>query len=172
MTTTRLFTVGDAAELCALFVANRDFLRPFQPTRTEEFFTVTQQEERLRSSLAAYESGASVPLAIQDADGAIVGALTVNGITRGALLSAALGYWVSEDANGRGFATAAVGEAIRLAFDELGLHRLQAETLLDNVRSQRVLAKHGFEQFGVATQYLRLDGLWQDHAMFQLINSD
>ena len=51
--------------------------------------------------------------------------------------------------NGRGLATAAVRDMIRVAFDELGLHRIQAGTLLHNIGSQRVLERNGFVRFGV-----------------------
>jgi hypothetical protein len=41
--------------------------------------------------------------------------------------------------NGRGLATSAVGQGTETAFGELGLHRLEAATLVDNIASQRVL---------------------------------
>jgi ribosomal-protein-alanine N-acetyltransferase len=49
------------------------------------------------------------------------------------------------------------------------LHRLQAATLLHNSGSQRVLADNGFERIGIAPQYLRIAGEWQDHLLFQLL---
>ena len=57
-----------------------------------------------------------------------------------------------------------------LAFDDLGLHRVQAETLPDNVRSQRVLARNGFVRYGLAPQYLTIAGRWQDFEMYQLLS--
>jgi ribosomal-protein-alanine N-acetyltransferase len=48
----------------------------------------------------------------------------------------------------------------------------EAATLLDNVRSQRVLERSGFVRFGVAPAYLKIAGRWQDHAMYQIVNSD
>jgi ribosomal-protein-alanine N-acetyltransferase len=59
---------------------------------------------------------------------------------------------------------------VSLAFDELGLHRVEAGTLLHNVRSQRVLERNGFVRFGVAPSYLRIAGQWRDHALFQRLN--
>ena len=64
-------------------------------------------------------------------------------------------------------------EAVRrmtaLAFDELGLHRVQAETLVHNTRSQQVLHRVGFTRYGLAPQYLKIAGRWQDHVMYQLL---
>jgi [ribosomal protein S5]-alanine N-acetyltransferase len=56
-----------------------------------------------------------------------------------------------------------------VAFEELGLHRVQAATLLDNVRSQRVLERNGFVRFGVAPTYLNISGRWQDHALYRVV---
>jgi ribosomal-protein-alanine N-acetyltransferase len=105
-----------------------------------------------------------------DADGAICGRINLNSIIRGAFQSASVGYWVSESYAGRGLASAAVAEVIGIAFKQLGLHRLEAGTLLHNTPSQRVLARNGFRPFAVAEAYLRIAGKWQDHILFQLLS--
>ncbi|WP_369826681.1 GNAT family N-acetyltransferase [Cryobacterium sp. Y11] len=56
-----------------------------------------------------------------------------------------------------------------LAFNELGLHRVLAETLILNVRSQRVLERVGCVRYGTAPEYLKIAGRWQDHLMYQLL---
>ena len=98
--------------------------------------------------------------------------ISLNGITRGAFQSASVGYWVSQSSNGRGLASAAVAEVVGLAFRGLGLHRLQAETLLHNAPSQRVLIRNGFRPFAVAPSYLKIAGEWQDHVLFHLLASN
>ena len=96
-------------------------------------------------------------------------AVSVTNIVRGPFRSANLGYAVAREVNGRGITTHAVGEVCRWAFTEAGLHRLEAGTLLDNHASQRVLAKNGFEQIGIARNYLFIDGEWRDHILFQRV---
>jgi ribosomal-protein-alanine N-acetyltransferase len=49
------------------------------------------------------------------------------------------------------------------------MHRLEAGTLVDNVASQRVLEKNGFERIGLARAYLRIAGAWRDHILFQRV---
>ena len=56
-----------------------------------------------------------------------------------------------------------------MARDELGLHRIEASTLLHNVASQRVLQKAGFQQIGMAPRYLQIAGKWQDHNLYQVV---
>jgi ribosomal-protein-alanine N-acetyltransferase len=74
---------------------------------------------------------------------------------------------VAERLGGRGLATGAVAEVVGIAFGELGLHRLEAATLVDNRPSQRVLEKNRFDRIGLARRYLEIAGEWRDHLLFQ-----
>ncbi len=58
------------------------------------------------------------------------------------------------------------------AFRELGLHRVQAETLPENTASQRALERNGFARYGFAPKYIRIAGEWRDHVMFQVLAPD
>jgi [ribosomal protein S5]-alanine N-acetyltransferase len=167
---TRLVTEDDAPVLAELLRVNRDFLAPWEPIRDDYNYTVEGQRATIRSALERYGQGTTVPSVILDEEGRVAGRITLNDIVRGPFQSCHLGYWLSAAANGRGLASAAVRDIIRVAFEEQGLHRIQAGTLLHNVRSQRVLERNGFVRFGVAPAYLKIAGEWQDHALYQLVN--
>jgi ribosomal-protein-alanine N-acetyltransferase len=167
---TRLISLDDAPVLAAMLRDNRDFMAPFEPARAEANFTDSGQLALIRDLLARHERGQTLPHVILDEDGSVVGRITLNEIVRGPFQSCSLGYWVAASANGRGLATAAVRDIVRVAFEDLGLHRIQAGTLPGNVRSQRVLESNGFVRFGLAPAYLRIAGRWQDHVLFQLLN--
>ena len=170
MPVTRLVTEDDAPVLAELLRVNRDFLAPWEPIRDDYIYTVEGQRGTIRSALERYGQGITVPSVILDEEGRVAGRITLNDIVRGPFQSCHLGYWLSAAANGRGLASAAVRDIIRVAFEEQGLHRIQAGTLLHNVRSQRVLERNGFVRFGVAPAYLKIAGEWQDHALYQLVN--
>ncbi len=170
MRTTRLVTLADAGEITEMVRANREFLAPWEPSRDDDWFTTERQRDGIRALLVEHDRGTCLPHVILDEDGRLVGRITLSGIVRGPFQSGSLGYFVSAEANGRGRATAAVGRMVRLAFDEFGLHRVQAGTLLHNVRSQRVLRRNGFVPFGVAPAYLQIAGEWQDHVLFQRVS--
>jgi [ribosomal protein S5]-alanine N-acetyltransferase len=89
---------------------------------------------------------------VLDEDGAVAGSISLENIVRGAAQSATLGYWVDEQRNGRGLATRAVAAALAEAFGALDLHRVQAPVKVDNVASQRVLAKNAFERIGAGAR--------------------
>jgi len=167
----RLLARDDAGLLASAYVKNRDHLSPWDPERSEGFFTTPWQEGITAQQLAGHGAGASLPLVLAT-EGAIVGRITLSGIVRGAFESASLGYWIDQDFTGRQLASAAVDRVVDIARDDLGLHRLQAETLLHNPASQRVLQKAGFECIGLASRYLRIAGEWQDHKLFQKILHD
>jgi [ribosomal protein S5]-alanine N-acetyltransferase len=169
MGATRLVTLDDVPVVAALYRANRDFLAPWEPVRDDEFYTETGQQVVIEQTLERYAAGTCVPHVILDHSGQVAGRINLNDIVRGAFHSCNLGYWVSAAANGRGLATAAVGEMARLAFGSFGLHRVQAATLLHNAASQRVLERNGFVRIGMAPAYLNIAGRWQDHLLFQLI---
>ncbi len=168
--TTRLLRLEDAPALLQALIDNRRFLEPWDPVREDDFFTLRTQQDLVGRALEAYENDTTLPLVIVDERGDLAGRLTLSGITRGAFQSAAMGYWVRADRNSRGLATAAVAEAVQQAFGELALHRVQAETLLHNIASQRVLDKNGFHAFGMAPKYLKIAGRWQDHVLYQRLS--
>jgi ribosomal-protein-alanine N-acetyltransferase len=164
----RLVQSTDAIALAAAFQANRVHLSPWEPVRSEEFYTAPGQRRAIENRLTEFESGTAVPLVLATEE-TVVGLLTLSSIVRGALQNAHVGYWVDERAQGAGLMTAAVGAAVSIAKDDLELHRLEAATLLHNTASQRVLEKNGFESYGTARAYLQIAGHWQDHRMFQRI---
>jgi [ribosomal protein S5]-alanine N-acetyltransferase len=169
---TRLVTLDDAPVLADMLRRDREFLAPWEPVRSEEWFTEAGQRVAIAEVLALHERGAAVPHVVLDAGGDVAGRITLNNVVRGAFQSCSVGYWVAADRNGQGLATRAVAEMTRVAFEDVGLHRVEAGTLLHNAASQRVLERNGFERIGVAPRYLRIAGRWQDHVLFQVLDHD
>lgn len=159
---------SDAESLTAAFRLNRQHLAPWEPVRTELFYTVEGQREVTARQRAELEAGTALPMVLARGD-EILGMVTLSSIVRGAFQNAHVGYWIDQASQRRGVMTAAVGAAIDVARDMLGLHRLEAATLVHNIASQRVLENNGFEAYGTARAYFRIAGQWQDHRMYQRI---
>ncbi|KRC60855.1 acetyltransferase [Agromyces sp. Root81] len=156
---------GDGPALAAAYLRNREHLAPWEPSRSEEFFDVETHRRDVEAAITRLEAGLAVPFVITDGD-EIIGRMNLSDIVRGAFQNANLGYWVDGRYNGRGIATMAVGLAVHAARG-IGLHRVQAGTLVHNAASQAVLAHNGFERFGLARRYLRIAGEWRDHVLFE-----
>ena len=81
-----------------------------------------------------------------------------------------IGYWVARDARGRGTCTRALRLLAGHGLEELELQRLELITDPDNLASQRVAEKVGFQREGVLRAHLRHpDGRIRDAVMFSLL---
>jgi ribosomal-protein-alanine N-acetyltransferase len=170
----RRLDAGDAVAMLDLRLRNREFFKPYEPLRDASFFTRQGQSTALADDVARWERGDSYGFAILDrtAGDELAGWVTIANVVRGAWQNATIGYAVDESANGRGLATDAVGLAVRFAFEEAGLHRIQAAVLPVNARSARVLEKNGFRREGHARRYLQIAGVWADHDLYAITRED
>jgi RimJ/RimL family protein N-acetyltransferase len=81
-----------------------------------------------------------------------------------------IGYWVAAPARGQGTCTRALRLLARHGLEQLELQRLELITDPDNLASQRVAEKVGFEREGVLRAHLRHpDGRIRDSVMFSLL---
>jgi ribosomal-protein-alanine N-acetyltransferase len=158
--------LDDAPALAALHTEDREFLRRWDPVRPDAFYTADGQRRAIAATLEQCADGRSAASVILDRD-TVAGTVNLFGILRGPLQSAVLGYWVAQRAAGRGIATEAVAHALRLAFDDLGLHRIDAFAREENAGSCRVLEKNGFRRAGMSYRHVHIDGRWRDDVFFQ-----
>ncbi|MFT4675971.1 MAG: ribosomal-protein-alanine N-acetyltransferase [Reinekea sp.] len=103
-------------------------------------------------------------------DEQLIGIIGISQIVRSASQAAYLGYNIAEAQQGKGYMTEALTGAIELAFGPLNLHRLMANYRPANLASGRVLAKLGFAREGFASDYLMVNGRWEDHILTALTN--
>jgi ribosomal-protein-alanine N-acetyltransferase len=96
-------------------------------------------------------------------DGRIVGFVNISQIIRGRLQSGFVGYGGVAGETGKGYMTEAIGLAVRRAFTELGLHRLEANIQPGNATSVALVRRCGFELEGFSPRYLKVGGQWRDH---------
>ncbi|MGW4230291.1 GNAT family N-acetyltransferase [Streptomyces sp. NPDC004980] len=104
-------------------------------------------------------------------DGTPVGhiALSDQNIVNG---TAQIELMLAPEARGLGHGTAAVDALVDLAFGELPLHRLTAETHTDNASALAVLAKAGFVHEGVSRSACLHRGRRHDLAVLSLLRPE
>jgi len=169
----RLLTPEDADALTELLRANRGFLTPWDPLRPDAYWTAPWQRAQLEEGARDAEAGVAYAFGIYDrTDGALSGRIALNNIVRKAWQSATLGYWVDETHNARGLATDAARLIVAFAFEQAGLHRVQAAVMPRNIRSVRVLEKTGFRYEGLSERYLLINGSWEDHRIYAITSED
>ncbi|XP_054822640.1 uncharacterized protein LOC129320962 [Prosopis cineraria] len=87
--------------------------------------------------------------------------------------SAELGYVLGSKYWGKGIATKVVKQVMEMAFVELpDLERLEALVDVENVASQRVLEKAGFQREGILRKFLFMKGKSRDMVMFSVISDE
>ncbi|MFB5269123.1 GNAT family N-acetyltransferase [Paenibacillus enshidis] len=169
----RPLRLEDAQALLELRCANKDFLAPFEPLREESFFTLAGQQQFLMQRIQSEESGSGCLFGIFALeDERLAGTIAISNIVRGVAQYADVGYMMAQQEQGKGHMTAAIQLIVQYSFKALGLHRLQAATLLHNKGSQRVLQKAGFQEEGIARKMLCINGEWQDHRRYALLAED
>ena len=100
---------------------------------------------------------------IVEADGELAGAINLTHIVLGALRSGYLGYFAFQGFEGRGLMTQGLNGVIRLAFKDLGLHRVEANIQPGNLASIALARRCGFALEGYSPRYLKIAGRWRDH---------
>lgn len=161
---------SDSTAVGEAYRRNREHLAPWDPDRPESFWSDEGQAEDVARQVAAAEEGRTFSYLMVHED-QVVGRGMITNIVRAHMLSAVVGYWIDHGHQGRGLATAMTGFLVQEA-TEIGLHRLEAGTMIENVASQRVLERSGFTRIGVAEKLLYIQGEWRDHVLFQRILHD
>ncbi len=155
-----------APQVLRFYEENRAHLDRWDPPRPHDFYTETYWHIRLaqqRDACAARARFKFYARLADDPDGVVVGTTSLDNVVWGPLMACTLGYAVHHRFVGRGFAREAAAEAVRFAFDDLGLHRVAAGYDPTNERSARVLDALGFAIEGFARRYLFVGGAWRDH---------
>jgi ribosomal-protein-alanine N-acetyltransferase len=164
---------GDWQEWADLRETSRDFLVPWEPTWPFEALTRSAFRRRVRAYDREWQQGTGYSfLVVRREDGALLGGVTLSNLRRGVSQTANLGYWIGERHARQGYMAEALGGMLDFAFDDLGLHRVEAACLPSNVASKALLARHGFREEGYARQYLRINGQWQDHVLFAMLREE
>ena len=168
----RPLKAGDWDQWRDVRVRSRDWLEPWEPlgepgaadpvTDAEAFKARCGAWERQRHFDAAYGFGIFLR------KGKFIGEVSIGSVQRGPFQSANVGYWIDEDHAGKGYMPEAVALVLRYAFEELGLHRVEAAIVPRNLPSRRVAEKLGLRNEGTAQRFLQIQGAYEDHIRYAI----
>jgi ribosomal-protein-alanine N-acetyltransferase len=165
--------MGDYAAWAELRALSRHHLTIWEPQWARDELSRSAFRRRLRQyQRELREDQGYAFLIFRSADATLLGGLSISNVRRGVAQAASIGYWIGVPYIRRGHMSDAVKACLPVAFNTLGLHRLEAACLPHNVPSQRVLEKAGFKREGMARRYLKINGVWQDHDLFALLQDD
>jgi ribosomal-protein-alanine N-acetyltransferase len=117
--------------------------------------------------MSAHENAAF--LVFRHADDCLVGVFNITNIVRGAFQSGYLGYYVFASHERQGLMSKGLEAVVRFAFQNLKLHRLEANIQPTNVASIALVKTCGFLQEGYSPRYLKINGRWRDHERWAIL---
>ena len=143
VTDIRLITIDDAGAIAEHIRRDRETKGRWEPDWPPDYYTLDGQRRRIERMLARHRDGESWPGVIV-AGQTVIGQMTVQEILQRAWRKASIGYWVGTPYQGQGHATRAVDLVVQLMTRELGLHRAEAFTQIENTASQLRAAQEPF----------------------------
>jgi len=125
----------------------------------------------LKKQTLAHKSEKNISYAIFY-KGEFCGFVMAMDIVRGITHSAYLGYIILNQFWGKGIATIAIEKFFKIAFTELGLHRLQAGIEPQNKRSLKVAKKLKMRREGISKRIIYLRDDWQDLIQYAITSEE
>lgn len=160
-------------EVLEFYKRNIDFLKEWEPIRTNDFYKIGVHRLNLRNDMLKNEKNELFRFWIfKKGEKKILGTVALSNIVYGIFMSCHLGYKFDKDEIGKGYAVEAVKKVIEYGFDELKLHRIEANIMPKNEKSLNLVKKLGFEKEGLAKKYLKINGKWEDHFHMVKFNCD
>lgn len=163
----------DASLVLDYYRRNCQFLGPWEPVREASFYTLQCQEAMLEMEAKKIKSGDSARLWLIKQDEykkRVIGNFGFANIVRGVFQSCHLGYKLDKDETGHGYMTEALTQGIQIAFQDMNLHRIEANIIPRNHASRQLVNRLGFYEEGLAPKYLQINGIWEDHIHYSLIS--
>ena len=171
----RPLIADDFAQWREVRTFNEQWLTKWEPARLNGQPDVVRSRQAFASRCAARQRerqlGTGYGFGVF-VDNRLAGEMNVSAIQRGPFQNAYVGYWIDERFAGQEYTPEALVVAMRFAFEELGLHRLQIAIIPRNRPSRRVVEKLGLRLEGMAERYLEINGIWEDHLRYAITSED
>ena len=169
----RTFQEQDAHSLTELVRNNKYFWSTYEPLHRQEYYTIETQYKKILESIHLMQLKREFSFGIyMKTTSQLIGHISLYAIKRLPYLSGFVGYSVDEKFVGQGIATEAVRLILKFAFVDVHLHRVEAYVSPKNIPSVKVLEKAGLVREGVLRQLLYINGVWEDHYMYAMLQED
>lgn len=147
------------------------FLTPWEPTRSEGYYSLETCLLRVREMRRDFLEDKGVVLCfLSPNEDKMLAYSNYSNFIRGICQVCNLGYSLRESEQGKGIMHETLSVGLGYVQKELNISRIQASYMPRNVRSASVLQRIGFEKEGIARDYLKINGVWEDHILTALIS--
>lgn len=147
---------------------SRNFLTPWEPTWQIGEHTLKRYIRLIIIYSRRRRRDTQYSFFIFDRNDQLLGGINVFNIKRGISQSCTIGYWIGKKYSNKGYMTKALNILIDYLFNQYKINRIEAACLPSNNPSIKLLLRLGFSKEGYATDYLRINGCWEDHLLFAI----
>ena len=163
----------DASDLAGLVYRNRHYWSIYEPKHQDSYFSAAVQREKILESLHNMKNHREFSYGIYHSGShSLIGHISMYSVKRLPFSSAFIGYSIDENYTGQGIATEAVQLVVKHGMEVVGLHRIEAYVSPRNIGSIRVLEKAKLQREGLLRQLLFINGEWEDHYLYSLLEND
>jgi ribosomal-protein-alanine N-acetyltransferase len=155
------------SELCAFFQRNRLFFDATNPATPDSQLCEEAFARRAIVTESLFDAGLTVNLAVALRSSMDIPIATIcfSDIARNIVQSCVLGYALDQSLQGQGLMTEALRTAVAYMFDLQRIQSIRASYWVENVRSERLLNRLGFQKVGLMPASLFFNGAWRDHIL-------
>ncbi|QUX96347.1 ribosomal-protein-alanine acetyltransferase [Marinomonas sp. CT5] len=161
---------GQAPLLYDYINQEKDFLAPWEPLRSDGYYSLETCELRIREMRRDFLEDKGIVLCfLSPQEDKMLAYTNFSNIIRGVFQACNLGYSLRQSEQGKGIMHEALSAGIEYLHKEQHIDRIQASYMPRNARSAAVLKKLDFQKEGVARDYLKINGQWEDHILTALV---
>lgn len=162
---------GDARIVRDFYAKNAVEFARYEPLSIENAENINYHATMLEYEDEYYKNGTMVRYYLFEKNNplTIVGTVSFRSISQAYYKSAILGYKIDRDYRRRGYARESIERGLVVMDNDLGLHRIEATVMPENIASINLLESIGFEREGLLKDKFKLNGKWEDHYLFAFI---
>lgn len=168
----KVLTPDYSNEVCSFVSKNNEQFEMYEPSLPANYYTPEYQHTILSCELklALQTKNIRYYVFLKENPNQIIGTVALHNIAFSSYSSCEIGYKFDVDFQHKGYAREAVAMGVSIAFAALNLHRIYARVMPENIASIKLLKSLFFEEEGLEKECIKIQGKWQDHLRFALLN--
>jgi len=111
----------------------------------------------------------AIEVFVSDDTRMLAGCLTVALPRGGTEQAIRISYWLAEPFQGKGIGSEVIEKLVTMVANTGVYRRIEALVCPENIPSQRILEKNGFEREGLLKEPLKINGKWRDHYLYAIV---
>lgn len=158
-----------AAELCTVVKKNLEHLQKWLPWATEDY-SVETAKDFIQTNLNGFAKN-EFPSYFIFQDNKLIGGIGFSNINKSEQ-NAEVGYWLSKDFQGMGIVSKCCRKIVNDGFAELNLNRIVIKCATENIKSQAIPERLGFQKEGISRQSTKLHGEFVDLIVYSMLKEE